>query len=102
MVDASEFKQNNPNYGTPKISSREDLLLDYIQDHWGIYTSRHHKGVEIVKSNGTAPSEIREEDLLACNSTVLGFSFSNKLWGKHPRNCYNFSDNVQADQFECR
>jgi hypothetical protein len=69
MIDASEFKQTDPNYGNSRISSRTFLFEEHFSND-----------SEVVKTNGISPGETKEEDLLLCNPTVLGFSFSNKLW----------------------
>ncbi|KAI9859112.1 MAG: hypothetical protein M1813_007068 [Trichoglossum hirsutum] len=67
MIDASEFKQVNPNYSSSRISSRADLFEELFSYH-------------SVKTDSKSPNEIREEDLLLRSPTVLGFSFNNKLW----------------------
>ena len=78
MIDACEFKQVNPNYSSSRINSRADLFEDPV---WGSLSSNDSKA---VKTNGIAPNETKEEDLLLCSPTVLGFSFSNKLWREYP------------------
>jgi hypothetical protein len=80
MIDASEFKQVDPNYSSSRISSRADLFEEPFSYHrlgWDTLFSNDSKA---VKTNSKLPNEIKEEDLLLCSPTVLGFSFSNKLW----------------------
>lgn len=77
MVDAKFFHERNPNHYTPRINhSVHDLgsLFNY-----GVSCTKDAK-VSIVES--TNPSSLSEEDLLRCNATVRGFSFSNKMWCK--------------------
>ncbi|KAI9770678.1 MAG: hypothetical protein M1839_003062 [Geoglossum umbratile] len=81
MIDAGEFKQINPNYNSSRINSRTDLFEEsFLYDRilgWDSFSSKDSKA---VKTNGIAPNETKKEDLLLCSPTVLGFSFSNKLW----------------------
>jgi hypothetical protein len=77
MVDAIAFKNANPNYGKPQVEETS---------HRGFYTidfdaERKKMQQDKVKSNGIVPKEMREEELLICNPTVLGFSLANKQWG---------------------
>ena len=84
MIDASEFSQNNANYSSSHFISRSDIFS--LQDDslkWG-YNVRQEKDSTTVKSNSTVLSEMREEDLMICKPSVLGYSFSNRLWGEWP------------------
>lgn len=73
MVDAAFFRENNPNYVRPRISGlTEKKSLD---NGWFSFVFDDE-----VKSNGRAPSEMKEDDLLLCSPTVRGWSFGNKLW----------------------
>jgi hypothetical protein len=85
MIDTGEFRQVNPNYSSSRISSRADLFEEpFLHDcilGWDSLSSNDSKA---VKTNGIAPNETEEEDLLLCSPTVLGFSFSNKLWREYP------------------
>ncbi|KAI9765879.1 MAG: hypothetical protein M1839_005295, partial [Geoglossum umbratile] len=80
MIDASEFKQVNPNYSSSRISSRADLFEEpFLHDPFLGWDSPSNNS-KAIKTNGIAPNETKGEDLLLCSPTVLGFSFSNKLW----------------------
>ncbi|KAI9766368.1 MAG: hypothetical protein M1840_006632 [Geoglossum simile] len=80
MIDASEFKQVNPNYISLRISPHANLFEEpFLHDPFLGWDS-HSNDLKAIKTNGIAPNETKGEDLLLCSPTVLGFSFSNKLW----------------------
>jgi hypothetical protein len=84
MIDASEFKQVNPNYSNSRISSRADLFEEPFLHDLFLRWDTPSNDSNAVKTNGIAPNETKGEDLLLCSPTVLGFSFSNKLWRQYP------------------
>ena len=82
MIDASEFHQNNANYSSSHITSRPDIFsLPDDSLKWD-HSICQEEDLTTVKSNGTVLGEMKEEDLMVCNPTVLGYSFGNRLWGE--------------------
>jgi len=73
MVDAAFFRENNSNYVRPRISG----LIERHPLSAGWYNFEPEK---LVKSNDAEPSQMNEDALLLCSSTVRGWSFGNKLW----------------------
>ena len=89
MIDASSFKQIQPNYDSPKIneaSYREsDNSLLFSWDFAAQTANSSKNDSKVVKSNELLiHAEMSEEELLLCAPTVLGFSLGNKLWGGYP------------------
>jgi hypothetical protein len=80
MIDAREFTRANPNYSSLRISSHGYRLEESCRDHMRTLAYRTPNDLNIVKTNAMALNEIKEEDLLLCSATVLGFSLSNSLW----------------------
>ena len=75
MIDADGFQKSNSNY--PRLRSpSNDLLLHHLCDP--NYSPESNR----VMSNGTKPSEMKEEDFLICCPTLLGFSLDGKFWGE--------------------
>jgi hypothetical protein len=78
MVDAKAFKNANPNYGKPRVET----------SHRGLYTidfgAERKKMQQDKVKKGIVPEKMRDEELLICNPTVLGFSLANKRWGQTP------------------
>lgn len=76
MVDASLFRKIHPSY--PRLQAKKTQVFDLST--W-TYQS---ETVSRVRSNSMDPSEMKEDDLIICRPTVLGFSLSEKLWGILP------------------
>lgn len=82
MIDAVYFQEANPNHTGPRISELGE------RDSTDIGGISFWSGDELdnqsnqVKSNGTDPAEMKEEDLILCSPTVPGFSYANKMWGE--------------------
>jgi hypothetical protein len=72
MVDAGAFQKSNPNY--PRLRTPLNALLRDLCDL--------NCSSDRVRSSGTKPSEMKQEDLLICCPTLLGFSLSKKVWGE--------------------
>lgn len=68
----------NPNYSRP----RADLAGNRIRNVSGHQGGPPPPLPKPVQSEDIEPAELREEDLLICYPTMLGFSFGEKLWGK--------------------
>jgi hypothetical protein len=75
MIDAAFFWKMKPNYIRPHTN-----LVDPESKSpaWARF-NKMLKGQGRVKSNGIEPKEMKENDLLICSPTVLGFSFGDKL-----------------------
>ena len=90
MIDASEFNQNNANYSFSYIISYSFTCITSHLDIFSLqcdslmwdYSVCQEEDLTTVKSNGMVLSEMKEEDLMVCNPTVLGYSFGNRLWGE--------------------
>ena len=81
VINASSFRQNNPNYWFSQIHERSHKsLFSYpsVFDHLGAHQDKLSFG-----SNSVIPSEMKEEDLLLCSLTVLGFSLRDKRWHEY-------------------
>jgi len=77
MIDAKLFRKNNPSY--PKLFSPKS---DGFAVDLGLWGSSSQSNSERVKSNGVSPEEMKEDDLMICSPTALGFSLADKFWGK--------------------
>jgi hypothetical protein len=76
MIDAAFFWKMNPNYSRCTSKKTRNIVrawrngtLDKLSDNQ-------------VMSGSIELATMKEEDLLICCPTMLGFSFSDKLWGK--------------------
>jgi hypothetical protein len=80
MIDAAFFRKQNPNYSRPHITKS----VDWAPDWDGFYNlcDLQSEPDDQVQSNGKRPEELKENELLTCCPTVLGFSLSDKIWGK--------------------
>ncbi|KAI9695805.1 MAG: hypothetical protein M1836_006071 [Candelina mexicana] len=82
MIDAVYFQEANPNYTRPHINKsgkRDSTDIGGIMFWSGDDLKKQSNQ---VKSNGTDPAEMKEEDLILCSSIVPGFSYGNKLWAE--------------------
>lgn len=79
MLDAKFFREMNPNHFQPKIDSSVHSLEGWFGT--GISLA---EAVEPNVFDSASPSLLTEEDLLRCNATVPGFSFSDKKWREFP------------------
>ncbi|KAI9767831.1 MAG: hypothetical protein M1839_004332 [Geoglossum umbratile] len=75
-----KYDKVNPNYSSSRISSRADLFEEPFSHDPFLGWGSPSNDSKAVKTNSIAPNETKGEDLLLCSPTVLGFSFSNKLW----------------------
>jgi len=74
----------NPNYSRPCINlartrPKNSLLVVYVSGPPPLPSGRLPR--DYVKSDNVKLEDLREDDFLVCYPTVLGFSFSDKLWG---------------------
>ena len=76
-VDAELFRQQNPTYVGPNI---DQPTREYMNDlaAWGAVEVS--EPANTVMSTGINPTNLTEGELLVCSPTVLGFSYSDKLW----------------------
>ncbi|OCK73251.1 hypothetical protein K432DRAFT_313292, partial [Lepidopterella palustris CBS 459.81] len=78
MVDAIAFKDANPNYGKPRVEEtpkRGFYLIDLDAERKKMERNK-------VRSKDLVPEEMRDEEFLICNPTVLGFTLANRRWGE--------------------
>jgi hypothetical protein len=75
MIDAELFRKSNPSY--PRLFTKKSDAIDL----WGS-SSTARPDSERVKSNGVDPDKMKDDDLLICPATALGFSLNDKFWGK--------------------
>jgi len=54
----------------------------YIFDFIKLFNNLAEEKLNKVKSNGKEPTELKNNNLLICSPTVLGFSLNNKFWYK--------------------
>jgi hypothetical protein len=80
IVNTAFFRQINPNYIRPSITS-----VDKYRDNttWELLIidplgSPPNKG----KTKSVDRAKLKEDDFLVCSLTVLGFSLEDKLWCK--------------------
>ena len=79
MINTVYFQEANLNYARPWINRSEhenflnNIFSPFKSDNELINQSNQ------VKSNGKNPTDMMEDDLILCSSTVLGFSYGNKL-----------------------
>jgi hypothetical protein len=78
MIDAAFFRKQNPNYSRPRITEPVEPDCDGLYDISDLLSEQDDQ----VQSNGKRPEELKEDELLTCSPTVLGFSFGDKIWGK--------------------
>lgn len=82
MIDAGLFRKSNPNYPRLQTKKPASAALDgFVIDLWAD-SSTNQSDSHRVKSNGMEPSEMKEDDLLLCCPTLLGFSLGDKFWGE--------------------
>jgi hypothetical protein len=77
IIDAGLFRKSNPSY--PRLFTKKSDGVDLIL--WGS-SSTDQSDSERVKSNGIDPDKMKDDDLLICPATALGFSLDDKFWGK--------------------
>ena len=76
MIDAQQFRRSIPSY--PRFfTKKSDFEVDL-----GLFVSSRESNLPRVKSNGSVPGEMKEDNLLICSPTVMGFSLADKFWGK--------------------
>jgi hypothetical protein len=74
MVDPDLLRKTIPNY--PRLATKKIEIFDIF----GRLTES--QSTARVKSNDMNLDEIADDDFLICSPTVLGFSLSDKIWGK--------------------
>lgn len=78
MIDASSFKEQNPNYEALKIqSSASQIMISPTEE-----SPRSSPGVSSSIIITEAVPLTTDEDFLICSPTVLGFSFDRSTWGE--------------------
>ncbi len=81
IVDPLFFREMNPNYFKPQIDPCLELFFAGVSlDE--LAAEELHDALEESKP----ATLLSEEDFLRCNATVVGFSFSEKMWCKSPSN----------------
>lgn len=86
-INAVFFQQINSNYAKPSIDKQATQKLNNDAfDIWRfsliIITQQSNK----VKSNEIESIKLDENELLVCSSTVLKFSFGDKMWCEYSIN----------------
>jgi hypothetical protein len=73
MIDAGLFRKSNPNY--PRLQTKEtSTSLDCF---FGVGEVAHDR----IKSRDVKVTKMKNDDLLICCPTLLGFSLGDKFWG---------------------
>ncbi|ERF75562.1 hypothetical protein EPUS_08974 [Endocarpon pusillum Z07020] len=77
MIDASFFREMNPNYARPKVDGSSSAIgcIDFFGG-----SSTSTDSTEKVRYADLEANELELTDLLVCCPTVPGFSFTDKLW----------------------
>ena len=77
IVDPVLFQEYNPNYTKPNINKlRKHINSDiYVFD----FSKLGEKKLDKVKSNGKEPAKLKNNNLLICSLTILGFNLNNKF-----------------------
>jgi len=91
MVDPQSFREHDPNYQRPQIDGvafddlprlrRSELHDMLIEPGMLPQESKNHVDV------GIKPSEMKDEQLLVCSPTVLGFSLDRRVWAEFAVAC---------------
>lgn len=85
LVDPISFKEHNPNYERPRVEGlsgrdilgiRNDILHDILAEGLGLNDDLNRS------EESTMADEMKDEELLVCSPTVLGFSLDRRAWGK--------------------
>lgn len=95
MVDPQSFREHDPNYQRPQIdgvafddlprlrrSELHDLLIEPGMN--GMMPPQESKG---RVDAAIRPSEMKDEQLLVCSPTVLGFSLDRRVWAEFAVAC---------------
>ncbi|KKZ65599.1 hypothetical protein EMCG_08563 [[Emmonsia] crescens] len=77
-IDATFFREMEPNYSRPRIYESWENLLAYSIISVG--SEQHRKELERMKSNGLETRKMTDDDLLICCPTVRCFSFEEKCF----------------------
>ena len=79
ILDASFFRKMNPKYSRPQP---DELVKKTDDDRWAgiLGSSSEGRSLNRIKGNGVELTNIKENDLLICYPTVLGFGLRDKLW----------------------
>ncbi|OAX78485.1 hypothetical protein ACJ72_07209 [Emergomyces africanus] len=77
-IDATFFREMEPNYSRPRIYESWENLLAYSIISIG--SEQHRKELERMKSNELETRKMTDNDLLICCSTVHCFSFEEKCF----------------------
>ena len=95
MVDPSSFREHDPNYQRPQIDGvafedmprlRRSELHDIMAEPGTSQESRANA------NRGIDPSGLRDDQLLVCSPTVLGFSLDRRVWAEF---AVAFIDDIQ-------
>ncbi|KAH6675957.1 hypothetical protein B0J14DRAFT_478246, partial [Halenospora varia] len=78
IIDAAFFRQINPNYTRPSITSAANYRSD--NSGWVIIGDLSDSPADKDKIKSVDHDELKEDDFLLCSPTVLGFSLEDKLW----------------------
>lgn len=93
MIDPQSFKEHDPNYQRPQIDgvSFDDLprlrrseLHDMLIEP-GVMAQATEGKAHI--DDGIKPSDMKDEQLLVCSPTVLGFSLDRRVWAEFAVAC---------------
>ncbi|RMZ88491.1 hypothetical protein DV736_g4280, partial [Chaetothyriales sp. CBS 134916] len=78
MVDAQQFRKSIPSY--PRFFIKKS---DFAVDLASLFMPSTESSLPRVKSNGSIPGEMKEDDLLICSPTVMGFGLADKILGEY-------------------
>lgn len=90
MVDSLTFREHNPNYNSPRVIGSVGRAMG------GIRARMTELGEELVDNPSNPilvearsyiisdPDKMKDNDLLICSPTVLGFSLEKRVWGQFP------------------
>ena len=81
MVDATSFKEANPNYRTAKVQQSQETLYG-LECFWDDLGSAPRAVSQPAPVRQVLAKDMRPEDLLICSPTVLGYSLEDKMWRK--------------------
>ena len=81
IVDPVLFQEYNLNYTKPSINKLRKHTNSniYIFDFAKLFDGPAEKKLNKVKSNSKEPAELKNNNLLICSPTILGFSLNNKF-----------------------
>lgn len=86
MVDSLTFREHNPNYNSPRVIGSVGRSIAGIKARMNSISNDLVDNTNTVRAKPRSniisdPKQMKDDELLVCSPTILGFSLEKRIWG---------------------